>query len=988
MQRALMRTSRNVEEVADGRSTLSKKSLGRNSCKFSPKDPVVPASLQRDSEERWIILTFFTVEVDAPLKNFEPFLLPLQGPEHRNCLGSGDQLKMDGLDQVSQPPAIWFRIYQQRAEVSDPPGRACSAKPFTTSSSSGVNVPSRNRGSVNRRTKAAKVSVSYCQQNCNASNDSSGSVYNGSSATCSADLAKDVPKVDKPIKGSSKKKVKRKGKLHKKPSSHSIGATTACKEGIHSTSAYETYADNESAYGEVLASENATGSDLPFQKPTVEKVDNEGSSNDVLNFSAATTATTSCSDEVDDLETAASLPQDFTTNMNHATSKILSDFAEEAANAHLKRSCNRDDFCSGNFSDEYSTLMLDSYSDEISAQIETLERLSNTIDSEASSLKSEDDNSWKKVSGKSKRKPSSGSKQEHNHSSRKGAHTSKPDLTRSARTNLQWKEASENLSPLNYRRSVATGSRSPCQTDRRRVGVSPTDRVNFCPSEPLQNSEVCSGETKSLHYVPTIVSDMHAQTALNRISPFSRALNSSEQMCQLEVDSDGPSKFHKDLHGDPCFPTGNAGNGPANLEHEVPHPEYRKQDQNFGSILQKWIPVEKKDAVVLKTSRSNDLSTSHLDVPAIDHCCLRNIEEKSSANSYCHVSLPNTRVTCLGPSYGIADCSSPGDEGQSDKLKSQMPSIPIEHSSMYIASNCRSIHKSKDQSISAIETDSDKIVQVVNDAYRLQIESEGVQLATGSPLAEFERLLHSASPVLEETHSVRHCNICSGNRLIGDSLCRHQIPNISLRSLWQWYEGPGSYGLEVKAEEYHNSKRLGSDHFEFRAYFVPFLSALQLFGHSRSSTSASHAMPSSELMKTCDVDATSDILSNLSHLPNSSMQLPQLCREERRSSSLPVSSLHNSDTSFASGQDEACNSSSCVCDSDLLFQYFESEQPQQRRPLFENRVTLNNLEDLSIRSPRLGDSRLTFIYHLQCLSRISEILPSTVYSISVDKTFP
>ncbi|CAN0891411.1 hypothetical protein LINGRAHAP2_LOCUS16969 [Linum grandiflorum] len=96
-------------------------------------------------------------------------------------------------------------------------------------------------------------------------------------------------------------------------------------------------------------------------------------------------------------------------------------------------------------------------------------------------------------------------------------------------------------------------------------------------------------------------------------------------------------------------------------------------------------------------------------------------------------------------------------------------------------------------------------LQAVQNTVKVQLASEAIEFATGCPIAEFERLLKSSSPSV--------------------SL------DISLQSLWQWYEKHGIYGLEVRAEDHKkNSTRLGIDQLSFRAYFVPFLSAIQLFG--------------------------------------------------------------------------------------------------------------------------------------------------------------
>ena len=123
--------------------------------------------------------------------------------------------------------------------------------------------------------------------------------------------------------------------------------------------------------------------------------------------------------------------------------------------------------------------------------------------------------------------------------------------------------------------------------------------------------------------------------------------------------------------------------------------------------------------------------------------------------------------------------------------------------------------------------DSSKISGALNDSYRAQQQSEALQLATGSPIAEFERLISAATPAICQWNKVRICSTCSHE--VNQPLCRNEIPKFSLRHLWKWYEKHGSYGLEVSSEEFSYSKRTGFHHSAFRAYFVPSLSAIQLF---------------------------------------------------------------------------------------------------------------------------------------------------------------
>ncbi|XP_043693038.1 uncharacterized protein LOC122643485 [Telopea speciosissima] len=229
-------------------------------------------------------------------------------------------------------------------------------------------------------------------------------------------------------------------------------------------------------------------------------------------------------------------------------------------------------------------------------------------------------------------------------------------------------------------------------------------------------------------------------------------------------------------------------------------------------------------------------------------------------------------------------------------------------------------------------------MQAVKDAYTLQLASESVQFATGSPLAEFEKLLHSASPVIAQRYSIQQCQTCWLER-VGASLCTHQMPNVPLGGLWQWYEKHGNYGLEVKGEDYLNSKRLSIDRFEFRAYFVPFLSAVQLFSKCRNHPmNNSTGISSPEVSEACEMNEASESSSHIGQHPIFSVLIPEPYRQDDKSSSQPVSLSCLSESSSTRIRDllnDHSFGSACCDDPELLFEYFESERPQQRRPLFE-----------------------------------------------------
>ncbi|GAY51961.1 hypothetical protein CUMW_138300, partial [Citrus unshiu] len=124
------------------------------------------------------------------------------------------------------------------------------------------------------------------------------------------------------------------------------------------------------------------------------------------------------------------------------------------------------------------------------------------------------------------------------------------------------------------------------------------------------------------------------------------------------------------------------------------------------------------------------------------------------------------------------------------------------------------------------------------------------------PLAEFERFLHSAAPAIASLYQHGKCSLCLGDQLSDSSLCKHQIPNTSLFSVWNWYKEPGNYGLKVKVGDSQKLKGRLTESASFDAHFVPYLSAVQLFGYSYLSNSCGHSQsftPSPDRSSNCEL---------------------------------------------------------------------------------------------------------------------------------------
>lgn len=190
-----------------------------------------------------------------------------------------------------------------------------------------------------------------------------------------------------------------------------------------------------------------------------------------------------------------------------------------------------------------------------------------------------------------------------------------------------------------------------------------------------------------------------------------------------------------------------------------------------------------------------------------------------------------------------------------------------------------------------------RMFEVVRETYMYQIESEAVHLAIGGPLAVFEDFLHKATPVVGLLRSCQRCIACEERKMIGHSLCMHKIPNIPLRKFWRWYDKVGSYGIEVKVEGVQSGNRLGCKVKSYSAYFVPLLSAVQLFGHSR-----------------CSCSEADRILKRGS--PSSGIPFPQHAKDRKNLPSTTSASPFN----YSGGPE-------------LLFEYFEVEPPHLRPPI-------------------------------------------------------
>ncbi|KAJ8559739.1 hypothetical protein K7X08_003797 [Anisodus acutangulus] len=147
------------------------------------------------------------------------------------------------------------------------------------------------------------------------------------------------------------------------------------------------------------------------------------------------------------------------------------------------------------------------------------------------------------------------------------------------------------------------------------------------------------------------------------------------------------------------------------------------------------------------------------------------------------------------------------DAGQNIENIKVLPGV-LEEDCKNAASSKLLIPGDKARTFCGLENDFRSLCRAVNEALKAQLAVEAIEICKGYPVAEFEKLLYCASPVIYPSVNSRTCQACVHGQ--GAPLCRHEIPNISLGNLWQWYEKEGSYGLEVKAEEHRSCKQCGA----------------------------------------------------------------------------------------------------------------------------------------------------------------------------------
>lgn len=275
------------------------------------------------------------------------------------------------------------------------------------------------------------------------------------------------------------------------------------------------------------------------------------------------------------------------------------------------------------------------------------------------------------------------------------------------------------------------------------------------------------------------------------------------------------------------------------------------------------------------------------------------------------------------------------------------------------------------------------ILEAVHASCQSRAVYEQVSSVTGNPLCEFEKVAKAVAPVFKASEkSLQHWKSmgCSCRSVVAGS-CKstnlQRVADVPLSTLWQWYEEPSCYGLEVKLTEHTRFTVSESVENQFQAFFVPYLSGMQLFGWSSKmrTTRQKDAETAQEVNSFDSSFLRQPIFSILLPKPKTDDDI-YVNEHVRKSVGSSQYALGN-ESGLESGEFGSISDRlrHCGCEVELLYEFFEGEKPQQRRPLNE-RIKELVMGQVAPESCSVGDARL-----LDSV-KIGELHPSSWFAVA------
>ncbi|RWW82148.1 hypothetical protein BHE74_00009402 [Ensete ventricosum] len=286
-------------------------------------------------------------------------------------------------------------------------------------------------------------------------------------------------------------------------------------------------------------------------------------------------------------------------------------------------------------------------------------------------------------SGNSVKSKSSSAVKHANQCNSSGSHTGKSDTDKALKHHVQQKGCLRNSSLTAVDKDHNIGSRSPNNSFSQRCLAMPTD--DCCQPEPV----------KEIH--------VHTEEA-------TPPRNTCNGVCLMDLPA-----VHSEIGQTPTT-MNQIGHRQIEGNSEVGTTKYRESSSlsnSAGNLIQKWVPVGRKDAVYSDTGYFEKVS----------------ITDDAVTDRYPNAAgLVGSSLNKLFSVSKDGEFSNPGACKSIKKLSGCPRSA--EASDLHAEINFQT-HEMKDKEFNGVAVELDKIIQAVNDAYKLQTVAEGVQLVTG-----------------------------------------------------------------------------------------------------------------------------------------------------------------------------------------------------------------------------------------------------------------
>ncbi|KAJ7541302.1 hypothetical protein O6H91_10G053300 [Diphasiastrum complanatum] len=442
------------------------------------------------------------------------------------------------------------------------------------------------------------------------------------------------------------------------------------------------------------------------------------------------------------------------------------------------------------------------------------------------------------------------------------------------------------------------------------------------------------------------------------------------------------------------------------------HPDRNSHKEKAGEkehgshhVAQKWVPVDHRSGgphlESLKLNKARDDGAKHVstlyDLKDIENVAVYTLNERRSDTNCSengeNISESAGKILSSSRQAMIIDQDHSGGN-EFNELKVEVLSLStarvnnemklsVERANFATSDAQPAEPKDYPEKVSPTDEDFSSVARAVIDAVHASLEgrkaAERLAATVGSPIAEFEKVLEAVAPTIETTleaseikKAQRVCNLGSnrtkafaqhGSSNLTYTLYKHlvfrcRVDDIPVSTIWDWYEESGNYGVEVKSLGLQGTDTCHRAQ-QFSAFFVPYLSGLQLFECTASCCQSPKRELKVNALLNLDKNGGDLLEYGSTELVNNNIFDTLLPKPLVMDEDYPASCPSESQDADKLACRSCCSYSehSFKNNVNLLFEFYDAEQPQQRITLFQKVQQLIRGE-VGLQSQKRGNAAL------------------------------